>query len=232
MRYAVVADLHGRRKAWRRVLGDAQQRGADQVVCLGDYLEAKVPWRRHTAATHWELTDVVEPDPALWRELAGVDLVLGNQEWRIRDLLRSEQIFGDLDVLLAAPETRMLGAAMTMHGHQFSWEDGPARPGWPAVFYPRLVELPDVPILMVGHSHQTLLLDLPSLGETNGPAGVMVAHRRPVIPGVPTPVDPSGARRLLVNVGPARGKPSHWLLYDDAASEVTFHEVMPGRSNC
>ncbi|WP_322759101.1 metallophosphoesterase family protein [Frankia sp. Cr2] len=226
MRYAVVADLHGKRKAWRRVLDDVQRRGADRIVCLGDYLDAKVPWRGHDSTTRRDVTDVVEPDPRLWRELAGVDLVLGNQEWRIRDLLRDEQTVGDLDVLLAAPATRMIGAATAMHGHQFSWDDGPICPGWPAVLYPRLAQLPDVPILMVGHSHQVLLLDLLSLGD---PAGAVLARRRPVTPGRPIPVDPGGARRLFVNVGPARGKPSRWLLYDDTASEMTFHEAVSQR---
>ncbi len=230
MRYAVVADLHGKRKAWRRVLDDAQRRGADRIVCLGDYLDAKVPWRSHDSTTRRDLTDVVESDPRLWRELAGVDLVLGNQEWRIRDLLRDEQTAGDLDVLLAAPETRMIGAATAMHGHQFSWDHGPTRPGWPTVAYPRFAQLPDVPILMVGHSHQVLLLDLLSLGEPADPAGAVLARRWPVTPGMAIPVDPGGARRLLVNVGPARGKPSCWLLYDDTASELTFHEAVSGRS--
>ncbi len=241
MRYAVVADLHGRRKAWRRVLADVERHRPDQVICLGDYLEAKVSWRRHDRSRRWDLEDVVDPDPKLWHELAVVDLVLGNQEWRIRDLLKNDQIVGDLTVLLAAPETRMIGAATAMHGHQIGWDEWPDRRAPSMVVYPRLEELPDVPMLMVGHSHQVLLLDIAAHdwfnrdraddSDSDEPesTGVPAARRWAVTPGHPIPVEVAsrGGRRLFVNIGAARGKPSHWVLYDDTTSELTFHEVGP-----
>jgi hypothetical protein len=34
-----------------------------------------------------------------------------------------------------------------------------------------------------------------------------------------------GERTLFVNVGPARGKPTHWLLYDDERAEIVFWET-------
>jgi predicted phosphodiesterase len=36
MRYAIVSDVHGRRRKLQAVLADAQARGADQIVSLGD----------------------------------------------------------------------------------------------------------------------------------------------------------------------------------------------------
>lgn len=36
MRYAIISDVHGRLEKLEAVLADAQERGAEQIVCLGD----------------------------------------------------------------------------------------------------------------------------------------------------------------------------------------------------
>lgn len=36
MRYAILSDVHGRREKLEAVLGDAQERGAEQIISLGD----------------------------------------------------------------------------------------------------------------------------------------------------------------------------------------------------
>ncbi len=245
MRYAVTADLHGRRKAWRRFRAGATAAGADRMIVLGDYLEAEVPWRRHDPARRWLLEEVVDPDPGLWAELAAdAELVLGNQELRIRELLRPEQVPEGLAPLLRAPETVRFGAALGMHGHQLSWH--PSRPLPPgmrpgerpqAALEPDVAGLPSSGLVMAGHSHQTLVLDVTwHRGGTGfgGVGRVGRARRVPVWPGSPLQVgrlpaadtaDAAPDRTLFVNVGPARGRPTHWLLYDDEQAQVIFYET-------
>jgi hypothetical protein len=250
MRYAVTADLHGRRKAWRRFRTGAAAAGADRLVVLGDYLEAEVPWRRHDPARRWGLDEVVEPDPTLWEELAAdAELVLGNQELRIRELLRPDQVPRALAPLLRAPETIRFGAALGMHGHQLSWRPSRLPPGTrpdgrgEAALEPDPAGLPSAGLVMAGHSHQTLVLDVTwhdvtwhenGGAESSGGGRVGRVLRVPVWPGRPLAVDwllaadPAGRdrdRTLFVNVGPARGRPTHWLLYDDDRSQVIFHET-------
>jgi predicted phosphodiesterase len=210
VRFAIVADLHGKRGAWRRVTVDAARAGADRVVCLGDYLEAKVPWRLHDPAVRRSLDEVVRPDERLWTQLAGADLVLGNQEWRVRDLLAPDQVPDALAPLLAAPETATVGVARAEHGHRIRWSHGPD-----GLYLPLLDGLFEQPLLLVGHTHQTLLLDVS--------AGTPAARRLPVTVGRPVPIRPGA--HLFANVGAARGHPSHWLLYDLDRAEITFREV-------
>jgi hypothetical protein len=238
VRYGVLADLHGRLKAWRRVRGDAERLGVDALVCLGDYLEAKVPRRRHDPTRRWSLPQVVDPDPPLWRELAGIDLVLGNQEERIRALLAPEQVPDLLAPLLAAPRQRAVGDALGVHGDRFGWtptlvpaaEPADTGRGAERVLYPRAEDLPRVPLLFAGHSHQTLLLDITWPGCVRGEsarAAPVAVRRLPVEVGRPYRLRPDAGRTLFVNVGPAREKPSHWLLYDVDRAEITFREC-PG----
>jgi predicted phosphodiesterase len=238
MRYAIVADVHGRRRAWRAVLADVASRSVDRVVCLGDYLEAKVPRRRHDPSRRWELASVVRPDPDLWRELARAELVLGNQETRIRELLRPEETPAELAPLLAAPRRRRLGAALCLHGDQLAWEDRSD-----GLFWPLPESVPRVPLMMTGHTHQTLVVDIgwpagsmtrrdvradEPLAVPRGPADAAGGADEPAAGGADAAGGAEGvpaASTLLINVGAAREKPSHWLLYDDAAASVTFCET-------
>jgi predicted phosphodiesterase len=255
MRYAVTADLHGRRKAWRRFRDGAAGVGADRLIVLGDYLEAEVSRRRHDPARRWSLEQVVKPDPELWAELAAqAELVLGNQELRIRDLLRPEQVPAELAPLLAAPEVTRFGAALGMHGHQLHWRPASGRPpearapgagsgaGVPDAddyLEPDPAGLPEADLVVAGHTHQTALL------EVTWPSGDRLrvngrTRRLPVRPGSPVRVELPGSagvatevtgsngvadRMLFVNVGPARGRPTHWFAYDDDLSEITFWET-------
>ncbi|CAJ59180.1 MULTISPECIES: metallophosphoesterase [Frankia] len=296
MRYAVLADLHGRPGALRRILAAAAAAGADEIVCLGDYLEAKVPRRLHDPSRFWPLERVVDPDPALWARLAGIRRVLGNQELRIRELLRPEQVPADLAVLLDAPERDRLHGLVGLHGHQIRWSTGraepvggpgePGEPGEPvgtaadgsadgrALLVPVAADVPRVPVVVVGHTHQEAMFEIvwsdtalggdaadgPAVGLVRpagmpGPAGMpdpagVVRTLPPVEPGRPVAVrldagpsggGPSGggpfdtgrtdtgrfgAATLVVNVGPARGKPSHWLLYDTDRGEISFQRAV------
>jgi|GEM_PF-3393612 len=245
MRYAVVADLHGRRKAWRAVRAAAAAHAVDRVVCLGDYLEAKVSRRRHDPARRWSLDQVVRLDEELWRELAGLELIAGNQEVRIRELLAPADIPPALAPLLAAPRRRVLGAALCLHGDQLGWDWVGER------LRPVPAGVPRVPLLFTGHTHQTLLARItwPDGHDGNGAAGdggaaggggadgdggatgQAAVHMREPEPGRPVavPAAPGGtqpsAATVLVNVGAAREKPSHWLLYDDDAATVSFQEA-------
>jgi predicted phosphodiesterase len=313
----VLADLHGRPGALRRILAAAAVAGADEVICLGDYLEAKVPRRLHDPSRFWPLERVIDPDPALWARLIGIRRVLGNQELRIRELLRPEQIPADLAALLDAPEQVRLHGLVGLHGHQIRWSTGRAElaggPGAPVgtaahgaadgrgLLVPVAADVPRVPVVVVGHTHQEAMFEIAwsdtaagsvAAGGLEAPAAV-VRTLPPVEPGRPFPVPrpdgdyglaivgpargpspapspadprpagvgpagvgpagvrpsagdssgagpsagdssgagpsgggPSGAATLVVNVGPARGKPSHWMLYDTDRGEISFQRAV------
>jgi predicted phosphodiesterase len=240
MRYAVIADLHGRRKSWRRVRSAAAAVGFDRLVVLGDYLDAKVPWRRHDPTRRYDLDEVVRYDPELWQSLAAeADLVLGNQEWRIRDLLQPDQVPQTLAPLLAAPERAAFGSAVGIHGHQLRWHEVGRRDDAGQLRYglePDAATLPAADrLLLAGHSHQTQILKIFWVTTPAGPA-VESVQPIPVRPSMPIDVsaytgprrpDESGERwsTLFVNVGPARGQPSHWVIYEDERHDITLHEA-------
>ncbi len=272
VRYAVLADLHGRPKALRRILAAAAASGADEIVCLGDYLEAKVPRRLHDPSRFWPLDRVVDPDPVLWSRLAGIRRVLGNQELRIRELLRPEQVPPDLAVLLDAPERDRLHGVLGLHGHQIRWTTGRAEPAGAPVepaggaielvgvagqsptdgrdlLVPVAADVPRVPVVVVGHTHQEAVFEIVWSSAASGddaadaPAtrlagtaatvrALLVEPGRPVLVPGPSPVARRlgaglpGTSTLVVNVGPARGKPSHWLLYDTDRGEMSFQRAV------
>ncbi|WP_018500580.1 metallophosphoesterase family protein [Parafrankia discariae] len=217
MRYAVMADLHGKRKALRRVLAAADEVGVDEVVCLGDYLEAKVPMRRHDPGRFWSLDEVVEPDPRLWAELADLRRILGNQEERIRDLLAPEQVPELLAPLLSGVSMTHVDCAVGMHGHQIGWDVDPGS----GSFVPRVRDVPAVPLVLVGHTHRRAVFEIRRSGRSGAVRSV------PVVSGVPVPVRPAGPDpvTVVVNVGPAIGRPSNWLFFDADRGEVVFEEA-------
>ncbi len=273
MRYAVLADLHGRGKALRRMLAAAADAGVDEVVVLGDYLEAKVSRRSHDPSRYWPLPAVVDPDPLLWSRLTGIRRVLGNQELRIRELLRPEQVPAGLAAVLDAPESVHLHGLLGLHGHQIRWAVGGGahgdEPGSPVIddvdhvdlLVPVPEDVPRVPVVVVGHTHQTAVFEIrwphPDPHQQAPPASSLPPEKEPGpsvrvlpagrgqplrLPGVVTGgaaapaegqradvVDLACDTTLLVNVGAARGRPHHWLLYDTERAEIDFREARPSR---
>lgn len=219
MRYALLADLHGASKALRRILAAAAEAGVDEVVCLGDYLEAKVPRRLHDPSRHWPLPAVVDPDPPLWSSLATLRLVEGNQEQRVRELLRPGQVPGELAAILDRPERAQLHGVLGMHGHQIRW----TLVGDDEMFLPSAADVPRVPVVVVGHTHQVAAFEITWAGPSVRPLACE--------PGVPLRLgesEPGGgppSRTLLINTGLARRRPHHWLLYDTERGEITFRVI-------
>ncbi|WP_169952733.1 ATP-grasp domain-containing protein [Microbispora sp. H11081] len=213
MRYALVADLHGRGDRLEPIARAAAGHGA-RLVLLGDYLDAKVSKR--DAAVWRPAAELVDHDGPLWDLLAGRaaegGLLLGNQEERIRDALADPGGPGaaSLRPLLSAPARLRAGRALLVHGHEFDWfrvEGG--------VWAPKAAAPVDDEVTFYGHSHQPALIRL-----TTSP-GVLTYEVLRAVEGVAVPVD--GAH--LVNVGPA--KDGHWLLYDEEEGTVAFHGGAP-----
>nr|MDT0664551.1 hypothetical protein [Micromonospora sp. DSM 115978] len=201
-------------------LADVERRQVDRLVLLGDYLESRVSKRNHDPSVRRELADVVHHDPALWREFCAHDLVLGNQEERVRELLRPDQVDGDLARLLNAPSSRTLGNATLVHGHRLDWHCVDPTTD-PTTWHPDLsAHVGDPPLLVIGHSHRLMLIDVAADGS--------LAGHRPRDVELDRPVPVAAHDRLFVNLGAARESPSPWLYLDCAdgcVQTLTFVEA-------
>lgn len=212
MRYALIADLHGKMDSFERIREAAVESSVDAMYFLGDYLDSKVSKREHDPAVRWDPDRVVDFDPMLWKQLGAHVLVRGNQEERIAELLRRDQVPPQLAQLLSRP-SRVRGDELLMvHGHQFDW----ARVGdhW----LPGAADLVsfDRPVVCYGHSHERLAARLagPDPGDAELiPVGTGEAVR--LVPG----------ERYVFNLGAARERRGHWLLYDSAERTATFREA-------
>ncbi|MCK9876989.1 metallophosphatase family protein [Frankia sp. Ag45/Mut15] len=241
MRYALFADLHGRPKALERIMVAAERAGADELVCLGDYLEARVPRRLHDPGRDWSLPAVVDRDPPLWRRLATVRRIRGNQEERIRELLRPERTPPELAALLDAPAWARLHGLLALHGHQIRWDlvtgtpparlsaepRPPAAPSLtprvdptPAVdlLVPRAADVPRWPVVVVGHTHQNAVFEIDwpteSVRPAEPPVRMISVGPGEVLRVPPAPVSPESVSSVggsAVLVPPATGLPTGGL---------------------
>lgn len=214
MRYAIVSDLHGRADQFERICRDAGRYRADRVILTGDYLESKVSKRRHDPTVRWDADQVIDHDPGLWRRLSGCDLVRGNQEERIADLLSADQVHADLAPLLRAPERMVLDSGLVLvHGHRFDWRRYQGR------WIPGRRDIADAPgpVVCYGHSHERLAGRVPG-GSPDGTVELLevrAGHPIRLLPGY----------LHLLNLGAARESEGHWLAYDEASQTVTFREA-------
>jgi diadenosine tetraphosphatase ApaH/serine/threonine PP2A family protein phosphatase len=211
MRHAILSDVHANLEALEAVLADTRARGADDLVCLGDFvgygaspnecvdrlrplIETAVLGNHDQAAFDTSWLDSFNPEAA------------AAAEWTAASLAREH-----LDYLRALPFSVAWRGARLVHG---SPADPPA---WNYVFTPaeamhEMAACPE-PVCFVGHSHVpgTFELEARRARYTREPA---IAGRR--------------ERRYLVVV-PSVGQPrdgdsrAGYLLWDDEA--WTFEHV-------
>ncbi len=207
MRYALAADVHGNYSHLAAIVAAARQHGAESTIVAGDYLECRVSKRDMASARVRGIADAVDIQPELWRLLSGCLLVRGNQEERIAGLISHLPPDPRLRPLLDAPETISVSSLRVIHGHALDWS---RCRGW---WVPTLDDaLPDDRVIVYGHSHQELLVELPGRGSRRYlPSPARIGERVPL----------RGTGRYLINLAHARKRPV-WLLYDDEREEVTF----------
>lgn len=221
VRHAVVTDIHGDTARLRAVLDGIREQEVERVVCLGDVFECRVG-KAEAAGYEFggRLTDVFDPDPELARLLAGVRLVRGNQEERIRALVPDHDLPDWSRPLLDAPLEHRTGFALYCHGHPLPWRE--LEPG---LWCPADADFPGR-ALVHGHHHRSALYRLRPDGT--GPVRV---ERLPVRFGEPVPLAPDA--RYVINVGsvtgcaPDRGPSPAWAVVDEAAATVTYHHASP-----
>jgi predicted phosphodiesterase len=213
VRFAVVADVHGRRDHFEAVLSEADRRGVDSVVVGGDYLECLISKRDVGRVSPAGVDEVVDVDPPLWELLARCTLIRGNQEERIELLTRGLPVPDRLATLLAVPASATVSALRVLHGHTFDWS---TCDGW---WVPTVDDaLPDAPVVVFGHSHQALVSTL-----RTGPDDEVGYQPSP--PELGRRIALRSGTRYLVNLAPLRDRPPVWTLYDDDEHTVTFHEA-------
>lgn len=216
----------------------AEQAGVDELVCLGDYLEANVPRRLHDPDRYWPLPAVVDPDPSLWGRLAAVRRIRGNQEERIRELLRPEQTPPELAAILDAPAREQLHGVLALHGHQIRWTLAGGPTGYPSaaaeLLLPVAADVPRRPVVVVGHTHQSAVFEIhwsvAMSGSVEPRVRVVAGQPGAALP-VPSDTGPSDAvrRTLVVNVGSAHGRTQSWLYYDTDRGEICFRTIARAR---
>ena len=211
MTHAVVSDVHANLEALDAVLTSATERGADDLVCLGDFVGygaspnecvERLRPRIETAVLGNHDQAVFDPS---WLDNFN-DEAAAAARWTATTLSR-----GHLDYLRALPFSVPWRGARLVHA-------SPAEPGaWNYVFTPHeaVVEMDacEEPVCLVGHSHY------PGTFEVNGRRAVYT--RDPRIAG-------RRDRRYLIVV-PSVGQPrdgdprAGYLLWDDEA--WTFEHV-------
>lgn len=204
MRLAVLGDIHGDVASLRRVVNQVRRAAPDRVVCLGDVVDCPAPRRRAGEAVR-PFGEVVDWDPALADLLAGAEVVRGNQEERVAELVDVRRVPAACRALLDAPRRWIEGDIEMVHGHELPWVRVQADWSCP-------LEAPVRRVLLFGHHHRNAVYRA-------GPDRDWSSVRRPPVrAGISQPL----LGPTLVNVGPVLGVAS-WVLLDTEADTVTHH---------
>lgn len=214
MRVGFIADAHSDVLALTAVLAALRLEGVDQVVSLGDALECHLPKGYDGPPVRLEEATSVAEDVASL--LSDVVLVRGNQEERIREATRPEDVSAAVSWLLKAPVSGTMATLAYTHGHEFDWMQVGVdhwQPRWPVV---------ETSTVVHGHHHRSSLTALVGAADTRldrtPPPGVTVELR--------------ADERYLLNVGPAQAGSLAWAVVDDERRTVMlqYQQARPRRA--
>ena len=216
MRYAILSDVHANAEAYQRVLADAEENGAEKIVCLGDII-GYGPMPSEALIFVQTTADIVltgNHDAAVSGRIKAEDFIdlAGDAIVRHRELLTRENLL----YLRSLPYTAEIEGALCSHGDFVSPPDfnyvetnEDARSNFDAT---------DTQLLFVGHTH------VPAIHLT-GPSGAVYRLDAQDF------VAETG-KRYLVNVGSV-GYPresdgvclSTYVLYDSETKTVRFRRL-------
>jgi predicted phosphodiesterase len=200
----VLGDVHGDVAALRRVVARLGRARPDRVVCLGDVLDCGAAERAAGDADR-PFAEVTDWDAELADLLAGAELLRGNQEERVAELVGAGGVPEECHRLLRAPRRWAAGDVEVVHGHELSWTR--VRDDW---YCP--LDAPVRRVLLFGHHHRNALYRV-------GGERTWAALERPALrAGAPQRL----GGPALVNVGPVLGAAS-WVLLDTEADTITHH---------
>ncbi len=219
MRLALMADIHANREAFEACLADAEMKGAERIVLLGDYVNygADPDW---VVGTIMGLVASGRAVAVRGNHDAGAAGKNGGMDASVEPVLEwtRNQLGGDQRAFLGAlPLTLEEGDCLFVHAEASQ----PAK--WAYVSDAREAErslrATSRRITFTGHVHRPAVYNV---AEASRPGSF-----RPV-PGVAIPLLPR--RRWLVVAGsvgqPRDGNPAAcWSLLDSTRAEVTYHRV-------
>lgn len=151
MRLGLISDIHSDLPSLEKALALLDQQQVDQLLCLGDAVEAGKP---HIEAVIAILRERFIPNVLGNHE----HFVLGNQAWLRKNaepdhpkLLKPEII----DYLQHLPETRRYHWAgkRVLIDHGTLWT---LFPNSPARFFERITQMAEADVLLLGHTHQAM----------------------------------------------------------------------------
>jgi len=214
MRYAIVSDLHANLPAWKTVLADIADMGADKIICLGDIsgygpspvavLESVYRVVQHTLMGNHDAAVCGIVDPETFSPRAKTAVL------RHRELLSSTGIawLKSLPLTYKGPGFRCAhGDFSNPAAFHYVIDPKDALPSWRAT---------DEQLLFVGHSH---LPGIYVIGASGTP------HFVP-----PSDFELEDGKRYIINPGSV-GYPrvgdcrSPYCLFDDEARTITYRMV-------
>ncbi|RNB87777.1 metallophosphoesterase [Brevibacillus fluminis] len=204
MKYAILSDIHGKRKHLKQVLKAIKAHDVDHIFCLGDIWECKIGKSQVKDFLFAFADQIVDYDPKLAKRLSSVSCIVGNQEERIRHLLPKEETDEELRYFLTLPPVIELTHGRLEHGHLFVNDKN-----WAP--YPKRL---DKHLLFFGHSHYSSLYQLQWQNKQWQPKKVDIQF------GVPIELDL--VRYWGINVGAVVSEEPEWLLYEETSNTVTF----------
>lgn len=216
MRYALIADIHGKSNHLQRVLKHISQYPIDECICLGDVLEAKVSKHLRSSFQFSSIEQVIDMDPILLHVYEQYRTVIGNQEERVLELIPFEKLPETLQSYLTRLPMEILlnEKALVTHGHTYEWTAFDTD-----YFHPQIEDWKRN-MIFYGHNHQNALFRAVAV------KGRWRYERIEIITAAAIPLDPN--TRYLVNVGDIKNSSPSWVLYDDEFDCITFHTLTGG----
>ncbi|WP_211749317.1 metallophosphoesterase family protein [Paenibacillus sp. Marseille-Q4541] len=213
MRFAIIADIHGKTDHLNRVFHDILNFSVDECICLGDVFEVKVSKNEAKNMSINSIDEIIDFDSSLLNFIANVRTVLGNQEERMLELYSTDMEESLYSLLKELPhEIELNDKALIVHGHQFEWLNFDEEYNHP------IVPVWKRPLIFYGHNHQNAIFKIGK--ETNHNKYDRIEMK----PGDKITFDMGN--RYLINVGDIKNSPPNWVLYDDESNQVTFYTVL------
>lgn len=214
IRYALIADIHGRTKHLERVLDHIDTfPNMDEIICLGDIFEVKISKKDMNSKEIKNLNQAIDLDTRLLQLVEGFRLISGNQEERLLQCIPPKQLPKQLHhILQHMYQNIYMDQARFTHGHCFEYVQYQSQQ-----YYHPLVNEWDRPWIFYGHNHQHAMFLVTNKEN-------QISYERQIFePG--EPISLCADKKTLINIGDIRRSTPGWALFDSGESTVTFYTL-------